>query len=260
MRLLITAAMDDDSVETLRKYYTVEYVSWRKTGKVYFDPTEFVEKIKSFGADALLVEPDLVDEYVLDNCNLKIVGSCRGNPNNVNIEHATEKGVPVIHPPARNADSVADLTIGLMISLLRKVVVSYRDLEAGKVEVVDDKSMIEYYNKYTGSELSDLTYGIIGFGAIGQKVALRLHRGFNVNKILYFDPYVTDSDPRVQDVGAKAVDLDSLMRQSDVVTLHAKVTEDNFRMVNREEIPPDEAIGILYQHRKVIHDRRRCTL
>lgn len=235
MKLLITAELDDESVERLRKYYTVEYLSWRRTGKIYFDPEEFAQKIRGFGADALLVEPDTVDEYVLDNTSLRIVGSCRGNPNNVSIEHATEKGIPVIHPPARNADSVADLTVGMIIALLRKVAVASRDLQNGKVEIVDDKSMVEYYNKYTGAEVSSPTYGIIGFGAIGQKVALRLRKGFNVTKILYYDPYVGESDPRVQEVGAKAVELDTLMKDSDVVTLHAKVTEENFRMVSREK-------------------------
>jgi D-3-phosphoglycerate dehydrogenase len=236
MKLLITAEIDDESIQQLREFYTVEYESWRRTGKVYFDSTEFSKKIQDFGAEALLVEPDIVDEYVLDNCNIRIIGSCRGNPNNVSIDYATSKGIPVIHPPARNADSVADLTICFAISLLRKAAFAYRDLLEGKVQVFDDTSMITNYNKYTGSEVSSLTYGIIGFGAIGYKVAQRLHGGFGVNNILYFDPFVPESDRRVLDVGARAVELDTLVKESDVITVHAKASEENFRLISKEKL------------------------
>ena len=234
MKLLITAEFDERYLAELRKYYDVEYLSWRRTGKIYLDSVEFAQKLKESGAEALVVEPDVVDEYVLDNCNLKVICSCRSNPNNISIDYATKKGIPVIHSPARNADSVADLTLGLIISLLRKVAFADRDLRAGKVSVEDDKSMVEMYNRYTGRELSSLTYGIIGFGAVGYRVALRLHGGFRVKKILYYDPYVEASDPRLKEVGALSAGLDSLMAESDVVTLHAKAGEENFRMITKE--------------------------
>ena len=235
MKLLITAEIDEKSLAELGKYYDIEYLSWRKTGNIYLDSVAFAEKLKSSGAEAVVVEADVVDEYVLDSCNLKIICSCRGNPNNISIDYATEKGIPVIHPPARNADSVADLTIGLIISLTRKIVFAERDLRAGRVKVEDDKTMIEMYNKYTGRELSDLVYGIIGFEAIGYRVAARLSKGFGVKKIVFYDPYVDESDPRIGEVGAQKADLDSLMSKSDVVTLHAKAGEENFRMITREK-------------------------
>jgi D-3-phosphoglycerate dehydrogenase len=234
MKLLITAEFDERFLAELRKYYDVEYVSWRRTGKIYLDSVEFSQKLKESGAEALVVEPDVVDEYVLDNCNLKIICSCRSNPNNINIDYATKKGIPVVHSPARNADSVADLTLGLITSLLRKVAFADRDLRAGKVKVEDDKSMVEFYNRYTGRELSSLTYGIIGFGAVGYRVAVRLSKGFGARKILYYDPYVNEADPRTMEVGALPAELNSLMAQSDVVTLHAKASDENFRMITAE--------------------------
>lgn len=236
MKLLITAELDESSLVELGKDYDVEYVSWRKTGKIYLDPVEFVEKLRSSGAEALVVEADVVDEYVLDNCNLKVICSCRANPNNVSIDYATSKGIPVIHPAARNADSVADLTLGLIISLLRKIVFADRDLRAGRVKIEDDRTMVEMYNRYTGNELSDLTYGIVGFGAIGHRVALRLSKGFGAKRILFYDPYVDESDPRVREVGAQPAGLEALMGRSDVVTLHAKADEKNFQMVSREKL------------------------
>jgi D-3-phosphoglycerate dehydrogenase len=234
LKLLITAEFDERFLVELRKYYDIEYLSWRRTGKIYLDPLEFAQKLKDSGAEAVVVEPDVVDEYVLDNCDLKVICSCRSNPNNISIDYATKKGIPVIHSPARNADSVADLTLGLIISLLRKVAVADRDLHAGKVKVEDDSSMVEAYNRYTGRELSSLTYGIIGFGAVGYRVAVRLHGGFGANKILYYDPYLEESDPRLKEVGARPAALGSLMAESDVVTLHAKATDENFRMITRE--------------------------
>ena len=235
MKLLITAEFDDRYVEELRRYYEVEYLSWRRTGKIYLDSVEFAEKLKESRPDALVVEADVVDEYVLDNSNLRIICSCRGNPNNISIGYATLRGIPVVHSPARNADSVADLAVGLIISLLRKVAYADRDLHAGRVRVEDDVSMVEMYNRFTGRELSDLAYGIVGFGAVGSRVAARLAKGFGVSKILYYDPFVDESDPRVREAGARPTDLDSIMRDSDVVTVHAKAGEDNFRMIDREK-------------------------
>jgi D-3-phosphoglycerate dehydrogenase len=234
LKLLITAEFDERYLAELRKYYDIEYLSWRRTGKIYLDSMEFAQKLKESGAEAVVVEPDVVDEYVLDNCNLKVICSCRSNPNNISIDYATKKGIPVIHSPARNADSVADLTIGLMISLLRKVAFADRDLHAGKVRVEDDRSMVETYNRYTGRELSSLTYGIIGLGAVGYRVALRLHSGFGAKNLLYYDPYLKESDSRLKEVGARSATLDSLMAESDVVTLHAKATDENFRMITKE--------------------------
>ena len=236
MKLLITAEIDEKHLAELRQYYDVEYLSWRRTGKIYLDAVEFAQKLKDSGAEAVVVEPDVVDEYVLDSCNLKVICSCRSNPNNISIDYATKKGIPVIHSPARNADSVADLTIGLIISLLRKVAFADRDLHAGRVRVDDDRSMVEVYNRYTGRELSSLTYGIVGFGAVGYRVAARLHGGFGARSILYYDPYLEESDPRLKEVGARPATLDSLMAESDVVTLHAKASDENFRMITREHL------------------------
>lgn len=234
MKLLITAELDERHLAELRKYYEVEYLSWRRTGKIYLDPMEFAQKLKDSGAEAVVVEPDVVDEYVLDNCSLKVICSCRSNPNNISIDYATKKGIPVIHSAARNADSVADLTIGLIISLLRKVAFADRDLRSGKVKVEDDRSMVEIYNRYTGRELSSLTYGIIGLGAVGYRVALRLRGGFGAKNLLYYDPYLEDSDTRPKEAGARPETLNSILAESDVVTLHAKATDENFRMITRE--------------------------
>jgi D-3-phosphoglycerate dehydrogenase len=111
-----------------------------------------------------------------------------------------------------------------------------RDLRAGSVRVDDDRSMIEVYNRYTGYELSGLGYGIVGFGAIGYRVAMRLSKGFGAGRISFFDPFVTESDSRVKEVGAVSSTLDSLMASSDVVTLHAKASEENFKMITREKL------------------------
>jgi autoinducer 2 (AI-2) kinase len=235
MRLLITAEIDEEALGRLRQFYTVEYRSWRRTGKIFMDSTEFAKAIKEFNADALIVEPDFVDDYLIQNCDLKIIGSCRGNPNNIDIELATKKGIPVVHSPARNADSVADLTLGLIISLLRKAAFAFNDLKAGRLSVVDDKSMVQIYNIFTGSELGGQSFGILGMGAIGTRVATRL-RGFGVSKILYYDPYVPESDPKIKGLGTNSVTLDTLLAESDVVSIHAKVTEENVHLVSRERL------------------------
>jgi hypothetical protein len=80
MKLLITAELEESSLAELEKLYDVEYASWRKTGKIYLDSIEFSEKLNGSGAEGVVVEADVVDEYVLDHCNLKVICSCRANP------------------------------------------------------------------------------------------------------------------------------------------------------------------------------------
>ncbi len=99
----------------------VVHEDWRERRRIYFDAAQFNERIAAVGADVLIVEADLVHEDVLNAHSLRLIGCCRGDPINIGVARATELGIPVLFAPGRNADAVADLTLGFMLALARHI-------------------------------------------------------------------------------------------------------------------------------------------
>ena len=235
MKALITAPFDENELQRLSKVVEVTYENWRETGKVYMDGDEFSEHLKHGNYEILIVEADEIDESVLSLEPLKLVASCRSNPVNVEIDIATQKGVCVLNTPHRNADAVADLTIALILSSVRKVTeVNIFLRQNPDFELEDEEEMSSFFRKFTGFELGGKTVGIVGFGGIGSRVANRLHFGFDM-KILVYDPFVKEEDPQLKKVKGVLVSLNDLLRQSDVVTVHAMPTPENDEMIGEDE-------------------------
>lgn len=236
MKILITAPFHDSGIRKLQERCEIIYESWRETGKLYFDEDEFIKKLNDEQIDILVTEADEVDAWVIDKTQLKLIASTRGTPVNVDEEAAGEKNIPVIYTPNRNADAVADLTVAMMLSQTRKLIEIDRLLKSGKfntAELENEEDFAEFYNRYQGVELSGLTIGIIGFGAIGSRVAQRLHNGFG-SEILYFDPYVSEDHEVVLETKAKHVSLETLMKESDLITIHTPPVEQTEELVNAD--------------------------
>src|SRR5262245_21518808 len=137
MRALVTASFDPAAKARLARLMDVVHEDWKATNHIHFDGTAFARRIREVGADVLIVEADLVHAEVLDACPLVLIGCCRGDPVNVDLALATEKGIPVFHTPGRNADAVADLTLAFMLMLARRLPAvwgAYREGGATKVE------------------------------------------------------------------------------------------------------------------------------
>jgi len=230
MKAFITASITDEVLNELKKHMDVVYESWRDTGIIYFDVNELAEKLEDI--DVFITEADdLKKKELFEKTNLKLLASCRGDPFNIDLKAATEKNIPVINAPRRNVDAVAELTIGFMLSLARKLNKVERVLHSKDFEVVDFEDWMEYFNKFKGIELKGKTIGLVGFGQIGRRVADRL-KPFKVNFLLY-DPYI--SEENIEDYGKK-VELDFLMRNSDFVSIHAMATEDNDNLISEDRI------------------------
>ncbi|MCW4019799.1 MAG: hydroxyacid dehydrogenase [Candidatus Bathyarchaeota archaeon] len=154
---------------------------------------------------------------------LKVIAKYGARPDNIDIEAATKKGIIVTWTPHTNDDSVAEHAITFMLALNKKLVSMMAYLKRGQWRARTTTITNEMLGK---------TIGIIGLGSIGYKVAEKL-RGFDV-KILAYDPYVPEE--RVEEVGAKMVDFDTLLRESDFVTVHATLTENTRGMIGEEEL------------------------
>jgi phosphoglycerate dehydrogenase-like enzyme len=226
MRALITASFDADCLARLRRHMEVVHEDWKVRKSIYFDGAQFAARIQEVGADVLIVEADLVHAEVLNACPLRMIGVCRGDPINVDLELATAKGIPVFHTPGRNADAVADLTLAFMLMLARRMpAIDVAIRGGGKIENAAD--YLSLYTSLTGVELGGRTIGLVGLGAVGREVAARLVP-FKARVVAY-DPYVKEPP-----AGVTLVALDALLRESDFVSLHAPVTDQTRNMVSRE--------------------------
>jgi D-3-phosphoglycerate dehydrogenase len=230
MRALITASFDPAAKARLARHMEVVHEDWKERQSIYFDGAEFARRITEVGADVLIVEADLVHAEVLDACPLKMIGVCRGDPVNVDLALATRKGIPVFHTPGRNADAVADLTVAFILMLARHLPAvwnAYRSSEAARVERASD--YLEMYTRFTGVELGGLTIGLVGLGAVGREVGGRL-AAFKA-RLLAHDPYALDPP-----AGVTLCDLEPLLRDADVVSLHAPVTPETQGLLSAERL------------------------
>jgi autoinducer 2 (AI-2) kinase len=231
MRIFISASFHEEGLNLLRKYGTIIYEDWRTTGQVLWGE-ELLEKLRVVKADAAIVEADAVTEEVFEGISLKFVGSARDNPKEVDLEAATAHGVPVFYAPGRNAESVADLTILLILAQARKLISTDRLLTSGEVSIDSPEDFAALHDSLKGQELSRRTVGIVGLGQIGIRVAKRL-QGFGC-RVLFSDPNVNARQGKT--VNAEKVELETLMRESDFITLHTRATPDTFRMIGKEQL------------------------
>ena len=232
MKALITASFTAEGLRRLERHMVVVHEDWREKKTIYFDGRQFAEHINALGADVLVVEADLVHDEVLDHCRLRLIGSCRGDPLNVGVARATALGIPVLFTPARNADAVADLTLGFMLALARNIYTVNWLLKTGQMTFNATGDYLTAYSRYGGFELGAITIGVVGFGAIGRRVTQRL-RAFGAAVVVY-DPFVAAD--AIEAAGARAADLDTVIRVADMLTLHCPDTPENYGLISAERI------------------------
>lgn len=165
---------------------------------------------------------------------LKLVSVCRGGPVNVDLAAATEAGVAVTYAPGRNATAAAEFALGLILAAMRRISTSSAELLGGTWRG-------DYYAyPNAGVELEGTTVGLVGYGAIGSRVA-RVLVAFGAN-VLVADPFA-DAAAIAAD-GAEVVELDELLRRSFVVSLHARLTEQTRHLIDADKLAllPDGAV------------------
>lgn len=227
MKVLILTPFHPEYLDRLRKKVDVIQESWTDTKRL-LSPEEMIERIQEQDIQILLIEADFVFDEVFESADkLRFLGVCRNAVNHVDIDAATEHGVMVVNTPARNAVSVAELTIGLMLSLARHIPTAHHMIKSH--QWLDP---VEPYISLRGMELSGKTVGIVGLGSVGSEVAKRL-QAFDM-KVMIYDPYV---DPeRIDGIGARKASLKELMEASDFVTIHCSASPDTEGLIGAQEI------------------------
>jgi len=240
LKVLITAPFTETGIRKLVDAgLEVDHKSWLETGKLHMGES-LLQTIMDGNYDIVIVEGDELKEEILKKTDLKLVGSVRGSPNNISVQAASAKKIPVIAVPGRNTIAVAEHTIALMLAQARNIVAAERFLK-NEFFVDDFKDFAKMYTSLMGFELFGRIVGIIGIGQIGFEVAKRL-KAFGVNLLVY-DPYA-DSN-KVKEVDGKLVELDYLLKESDIVTIHCPSTDETRGMLGATEFGKMKKTAIL---------------
>lgn len=226
-KVLILTAFEPATLRELKTRADVLYESWLDTRQL-LSQEELVARIGSDNLQIVVIEADFIFDEVFEKTNkLRFIGVCRASVNNVDIDAATRHGVLVVNTPARNAVSVAELTVGLMLSLARRIPQAHYLTKSGQWS-----DPVGPYISMRGLELAGKVAGIAGFGAIGSEVAKRL-RAFNMT-VLVYDPHLSPEE--ITKARARQVELQELMKEADFITIHCPVSPETAGLIGTEEI------------------------
>lgn len=178
------------------------------------------------GVDVCFTHTMPLTTRVIEACpDLKMITVCRGGPVNANAQAATNAGVALTYTPGRNATATTEHSVAMILAAVRQIAQRHGELVAGQWRG-------DYYRyEQVGPELAGGTAGLVGYGAIGSRVAAILQAmGMTVR---VFDPYLQGELP----VGMELVaDLDELLTSANLLTVHARQTEENAGLIGAREI------------------------
>lgn len=226
LRVLVASRIHEKGIEFL-KNSGVEVVLVDEPPE-----SELVNLIKGFHGLIVRSKP-LVTRRVIERADqLMVIARAGVGVDNIDIEAARDKGIEVLTVPEATTLSVAELTIGLILAVARKISYCDRSIRRG-----------EWPKKYAvGFELGGKTLGIIGAGRIGSKVAKIARYGFNMD-IVYYD--IARNPEIEEELGARFMDLDELLKTADVVSIHVPLTPETTHMINEEKLKLMKKTAIL---------------
>ncbi len=184
-------------------------------------PDELKERIET--ADVVIVGWSDLTRDIIQSCKkLKMVSIWATTCHYADLKAAAEKGIVVTHVPSYATEAVAEHTFALLLAAVRKLPSADKHVRKGGFD----------WRPFGGVELRGKTLGIIGTGSIGCRVA-EIAKAFNM-RILAYDKY--PNVKRAEEIGMKYVDLYTLLKESDVITLHVTLTSETERLIGRKEI------------------------
>ncbi|HEY8463638.1 MAG TPA: phosphoglycerate dehydrogenase [Bacillota bacterium] len=173
---------------------------------------ELLEKIKNYDALIVRSQTKVTADIIEAADNLKVIGRAGVGVDNVDVAAATKKGIIVLNAPDGNTISTAELTVAMIMAVARHIPQAHASLKSGAWD----------RKRFVGTELNGKTLGIVGMGRIGTEVAKRMHAmGMTING---YDPFLTRE--RAESLGVNLVDLETIITQSDFITVHTPLTAE----------------------------------
>jgi D-3-phosphoglycerate dehydrogenase len=188
-------------------------------------PAAVTDNVADFEIVAVQFTP-ISRSFIAAAENLKVIAVLRGGAENVAVEFATRRNIAVLNTPGRNARAVAECTLGLILGEIRNIARSHACLRSGQWRR-------SFPNSDAIPELYGKTVGLIGYGAVGRLVAGYLHA--LGSRVIAYDPFL-QSDPALDAAPAELVDLETLLRESDVVSIHARLTPESHHLIGAEQL------------------------
>ncbi len=214
-KVLITDGISAEAKDKLAGHFIV-------VDKKGLPPEKLKEEVKGVSAIIIRSATKLNADIIEASDKLEIIGRAGIGVDNIDVSAATKKGILVVNAPTSNAVTVAEHTIALLLSVVRKIPLANVSLKSGKWEK----------SKFKGIELEGKTLGIAGFGQIGGLVA-RKAIGLGMRVIAY-DPFVSEDRFRQLEI-KKANKLDDLYGEADFITIHLPKNKDTIGMFNKAE-------------------------
>jgi phosphoglycerate dehydrogenase-like enzyme len=232
VKILILAPFDAGELDRLRQAAEVVHESWIEHRQM-LAPVDLAARLGEGGFDAVAVEAEFVTREVMETVpGLRVIASARGKPVNIDIDAATELGRVVLQTPGRNAASVADLCLGMILDRVRHIGAAGDLVKQGGWQYsLDDQTLMPYL-RFRGRELGSLTLGLVGLGAVGRAVARRAC-AFGM-RVIATDPYL--GDDAFQAEGVSRVDLDTLLAGSDIVSVHVELTPETTGLLDASRL------------------------
>jgi D-3-phosphoglycerate dehydrogenase len=213
MKVLISDKTDSICGKTLKAFSGIEV---EERGGM--SPEELLQEIPGYEALIVRSATKVTAQVVAAGAKLKAVGRAGAGVDNIDVQAATEKGILVMNTPGGNANAVAELAVGLMFALARKIPTTAEGMKAGRWEK----------KAYKGGELAGKTLGVLGIGYVGAQVAEKAAAlGM---KVLACDPLV--SPEKAQERGAEPCELERLISQCDYISLHLPKNEHTAGLLN----------------------------
>lgn len=247
-KMVLCTQLPEKRMKEIEEYCDITIAGELKHGKGNVTENMTKEECKGYEIVVLGDEnagADTLKEWI--DSGMKFIGVAKGTPVTVDNEILKAAGIPLSYTPGRNRVAVAEYNIGLMLAAARKITLAATGLQKGEhlgepvddiYDVPDVKNVIwgplDEKHPYTdygiGFELYGKKLGIAGYGAIGREVAVRA-KAFGM-EILAYDPYLPAE--KIEADGAKAVDLDTMLSESDMVSIHLPVLDSTKGIVNKE--------------------------
>lgn len=219
-KILITHPLSPRRLEELNGTYQVDCIS-----KIQTKYDEVLECAQDY--DAIHCIGLKADRQIMDKAKrLQIISNYGVGYDNIDVAYAASKGIAVANTPISTSRATAEYTVGLILSLLRKITVNDRHIRQG---LLDDWSL----SGQSGNSLFGKTLGIFGMGRIGKEVA-NMAKVFGMSVIYYSRTQLTAAEEKLY--RARYASFDQLMSEADIVTIHAPMTDETHNIINAQKL------------------------
>ena len=229
-KVFVTRIIPDKGLDLVKEFCEVDL--WQE--ELPPGREELMKRVQ--GVDGLLaLLTDKIDGEVMDAAGkpLKVISNHAVGFDNIDVQAATMRKIPVGNTPDVLTDATADFAFALMMAAGRRLIEADRYVRDGKWKTWGPMLLL-------GTEMKGATLGLVGFGRIGKAVAHRAG-GFDM-RVIYYDPSESKSDPSVN---ATSVDFETLLKESDYISLHTPLTPDTHHLIDSEALSKMKPSAVL---------------